>query len=120
VRLATLPRHEQLAQSMADLEIRQSDKMATTETSIAKNLTGTNAAAASALLKASSRKTPIGGKWVAAKSGKTFETINPATEDVLDLVAEGDKADVDEAVKAARQAYETGKMILTTPAGIPA
>jgi acyl-CoA reductase-like NAD-dependent aldehyde dehydrogenase len=51
----------------------------------------------------------IGGKWVAAKSGKTFETINPSNEEVLALAAEGDKADVDEAVKAARKAYEDGK-----------
>ena len=65
--------------------------------------------AASAFLKASPEKLLIGGKWVAAKSGKTFETVNPATEEVLALVAEGDKADVDEAVKAARKAYEEGK-----------
>src|SRR6202453_5325998 len=51
----------------------------------------------------------IGGKWVSAKSGKTFETINPANEEVLALAAEGDKADVDEAVKVARKAYEDGK-----------
>ena len=51
----------------------------------------------------------IGGKWVPSKSGKTFETINPANEEVLALAAEGDKADVDEAVKAARKAYEEGK-----------
>jgi phenylacetaldehyde dehydrogenase len=51
----------------------------------------------------------IGGKWVAAKSGKTFETINPANEEVLGIVAEGDKADIDEAVKAARSAFESGK-----------
>ena len=55
------------------------------------------------------KKLLIDGKWVAAKSGKTFETINPANEEVLGLVAEGDKADVDEAVKAARKAFETGK-----------
>jgi acyl-CoA reductase-like NAD-dependent aldehyde dehydrogenase len=51
----------------------------------------------------------IGGKWIPSKSGKTFETINPANEEVLALVAEGDKADVDEAVKAARKAFEEGK-----------
>lgn len=51
----------------------------------------------------------IGGKWMPAKSGKTFETINPANEEVLALVAEGDKADVDEAVKAARKAFEASK-----------
>jgi acyl-CoA reductase-like NAD-dependent aldehyde dehydrogenase len=51
----------------------------------------------------------VGGKWVPSKSGKTFETINPANEEVLALAAEGDKADVDEAVKVARKAYEEGK-----------
>jgi delta 1-pyrroline-5-carboxylate dehydrogenase len=51
----------------------------------------------------------INGKWVPAKSGKTFATINPANEEVLALIAEGDKADVDEAVKAARNAFDSGK-----------
>ncbi len=60
-------------------------------------------------IKDSPKKLLIGGKWVAAKSGKTFETINPATEAVLCQIAEGDKADIDEAVKAARKAYESGK-----------
>ncbi|GJQ27538.1 MAG: aldehyde dehydrogenase [Phycisphaerae bacterium] len=50
----------------------------------------------------------IDGQWVPAASGKTFETINPATGDVLAQVAEGDKADVDKAVKAARRAFEEG------------
>jgi acyl-CoA reductase-like NAD-dependent aldehyde dehydrogenase len=60
-------------------------------------------------IKDSPKKLLIGGKWVPAKSGKTFETINPATEAVLCQIAEGDKADVDEAVKAARAAFEAGK-----------
>jgi len=55
-------------------------------------------AGAREFLKGSPKKLLIGGKWVAAKSGKTFETINPANEEVLALAAEGDKADVDEAV----------------------
>ena len=50
----------------------------------------------------------IGGKWVPAESGKTFDTINPATEEVIAKVAEGDAADVDLAVKAARKAFENG------------
>src|SRR5215469_3271542 len=50
----------------------------------------------------------IGGKWVPAKSGKTFETVNPANEEVLGLAAEGDAADVNDAVKAARNAFESG------------
>ena len=60
-------------------------------------------------IKDSPKKLLIGGKWVPAKSGKTFETINPATEAVLCQIAEGDKADIDEAVKAARAAFEAGK-----------
>jgi aldehyde dehydrogenase (NAD+) len=50
----------------------------------------------------------IDGKWVDAQSGKTFETLNPSTGEVIAKVAEGDKADVDKAVKAARKAFETG------------
>ncbi|MGH6942521.1 aldehyde dehydrogenase [Hypericibacter sp.] len=50
----------------------------------------------------------IDGKYVDAKSGKTFETHNPATGKLLAKVAEGDKADVDLAVAAARRAFESG------------
>jgi aldehyde dehydrogenase (NAD+) len=50
----------------------------------------------------------IGGQWLPAKSGKTFETVNPATEEVIAQVAEGDAADVDAAVQAARDALENG------------
>ncbi len=50
----------------------------------------------------------IGGKWQPAKSGKTFDTINPATEEVIAKVAEGGKEDIDAAVKAARQALDKG------------
>ncbi len=49
----------------------------------------------------------INGKWVDAASGKTFPTYNPATGDTLSRVAEGDKEDIDRAVKAARAAFET-------------
>src|SRR6267378_146779 len=54
------------------------------------------------------RKMLIDGKWVTSISGKTFPTYNPATGEVLAQVAEGDKQDVDAAVKAARKAFETG------------
>src|SRR5262249_51625605 len=50
----------------------------------------------------------IDGKWVSAVSGKIFATYNPATGEVLAQIAEGDRADVDLAVKAARKAFETG------------
>jgi len=55
-----------------------------------------------------SRKMLIAGKWVEAASGKTFPSYNPATGEVLAQVAEGDREDVDCAVKAARAAFETG------------
>jgi acyl-CoA reductase-like NAD-dependent aldehyde dehydrogenase len=57
----------------------------------------------------------INNEWVPAKSGKTFETINPSTEQVLGLAAEADKADIDEAVKAARAAFTSGPWSKTSP-----
>jgi aldehyde dehydrogenase (NAD+) len=50
----------------------------------------------------------IGGQWQPAVSGKTFTTYNPATEEAIAEVAEGDEADVQLAVEAARKALETG------------
>jgi aldehyde dehydrogenase (NAD+) len=49
----------------------------------------------------------IDNKWVSSVSGKTFETINPATGELLASVAEADSADVDLAVKAARKAFHS-------------
>ncbi|KAM8871084.1 aldehyde dehydrogenase, mitochondrial-like [Spinachia spinachia] len=50
----------------------------------------------------------INNQWQDATSGKTFPTINPATGEVICQVAEADKADVDKAVKAARDAFRLG------------
>lgn len=50
----------------------------------------------------------IDGKWVPARSGKVFDTYDPGTGRVIARVAEGDAADIDLAVKAARQAFESG------------
>ena len=47
----------------------------------------------------------IDGEWVEAASGETFETINPATEEVLAEVAHGQAEDIDRAVAAARRAF---------------
>src|SRR6266699_1308568 len=47
----------------------------------------------------------IGGEFVAPRSKKYFETINPATEEVLAEVAEAGVDDVDAAVDAAEEAY---------------
>lgn len=48
----------------------------------------------------------INGKWEKPNSGKYFDSINPATEEKLASVAHADESDVDQAVKAARHAYE--------------
>ena len=61
------------------------------------------------------RKMLINGKWVEAASGKTFPTYNPATGEVLAMVAEGDREDIDRAVKAARAAFETGPWSRISP-----
>ncbi|MCL4869478.1 MAG: aldehyde dehydrogenase family protein [Anaerolineae bacterium] len=47
----------------------------------------------------------INGEWVPSRSGQWFETVNPATEEVLAQIARGNKDDVHEAVAAARQAF---------------
>ncbi len=57
----------------------------------------------------------INGQWVAAASGKTFPTYNPSTGEVLSQIAEGDREDIDRAVKAARAAFETGPWSKITP-----
>jgi phenylacetaldehyde dehydrogenase len=61
------------------------------------------------------RKMLINGKWVNAASGKTFPTYNPATGEVLAQVAEGDRADIDAAVQAARRAFDSGPWSHMTP-----
>ncbi len=48
----------------------------------------------------------INGEWQKPSGGKYFDTINPANEEKLSEVAEANTADVDKAVKAARNAYE--------------
>lgn len=50
----------------------------------------------------------IGGEWVEAASGKTFDVIDPTDGRVLASVPEGDAPDVDRAVKAARSALRDG------------
>lgn len=50
----------------------------------------------------------IGGQWVDPSTGRSFKTINPATEETIADIAEGDASDVDRAVAAARQAFEGG------------
>ena len=61
------------------------------------------------------RKMLINGKWVEAASGKTFPTLNPATGDELAHIPDGQKEDIDRAVKAARVAFEKGPWRKITP-----
>lgn len=58
----------------------------------------------------------IAGEAVAAQSGATFAAINPATGATLANVAACDAADVDAAVRAARQAFEAGVWSRCAPA----
>jgi aldehyde dehydrogenase (NAD+) len=48
----------------------------------------------------------VGGQWRAPRSGKYFDAVSPSTEAKLAEVAEGDERDVDDAVQAARHAYD--------------
>ncbi|HZT04510.1 MAG TPA: aldehyde dehydrogenase family protein [Steroidobacteraceae bacterium] len=57
-------------------------------------------------LAAAPQRLVIGGKRTDSSSGETFETVNPATGEVLTRVARGNAADVDLAVAAARRAFE--------------
>src|SRR5512142_1594684 len=57
---------------------------------------------------AAPRKMLINGRWTEAKSGKTFPTYDPATGEVLAQIAEGEASDINEAVKAARNAFDRG------------
>ena len=56
----------------------------------------------------------ISGEWIPARSGQTFEAIDPSTEEVLAGVARGDARDVDDAVRAAWEAF--GQWRRVTPA----
>jgi betaine-aldehyde dehydrogenase len=50
----------------------------------------------------------IDGEWVDARSGRTFEVMNPATGDPMATAPDGAAEDVDRAVKAARRAFDEG------------
>jgi phenylacetaldehyde dehydrogenase len=58
----------------------------------------------------------IGGKWRPAASGKGLDVFDPATGEIFAQAAAGGAADIDAAVKAARQALEQGPWRTTSPA----
>jgi len=57
----------------------------------------------------------IDGEWVEAASGNVFPVYNPATGEILAQVAEGEKEDIDRAVRAARRAFDSGPWRTMTP-----
>ena len=58
----------------------------------------------------------INGKFVDAADGKTFDSVNPATETIITPIAEGNSEDIDRAVKAARRSFESGVWSRQSPA----
>src|SRR5207248_2139537 len=59
-----------------------------------------------AFLKGQPKKLLIGGRWADAADGKTFETVDPATGEILARVAEAGAEDIDRAVAAARKSFD--------------
>ena len=53
-------------------------------------------------------KNYIGGEWVDAASGETFDIVNPATEEVFATVPSGGREDAQRAIAAAREAFDSG------------
>ena len=56
----------------------------------------------------------VNGQWAASASGETFPVHDPSTEEVIARVSAADRADVDVAVKAAREAFDSGPWSKTT------
>ncbi|MBX9451599.1 MAG: aldehyde dehydrogenase family protein [Mesorhizobium sp.] len=57
----------------------------------------------------------IDGKWISSLSGAVFDTYDPGTGGVIAQVSEGDGADIDLAVRAARRAFEAGPWSRMSP-----
>src|ERR1700761_1341983 len=90
--------------------------MPLTETAPAASVRRPELSSAAAAFLAKKHQMFIDGKWVDARSGKTFAVEDPATQEVIAHVPAGDKADIDLAVAAARRAFETGPWASISPA----
>jgi phenylacetaldehyde dehydrogenase len=64
---------------------------------------------------AQQRRMLINGDWVDSASGETLDVYNPASGDVIAHVPAGNQEDIDRAVKAARQSFETRRWTGMTP-----
>src|SRR5579871_6365327 len=63
-------------------------------------------------MSAKTYKNLIGGEWVGSNSGQTYENLNPAdTRDILGVFQRSDKRDVDDAVAAAKKAFERWRLV---------
>lgn len=63
-------------------------------------------------MSAKTYKNFIGGEWVGSRSGQSFENLNPAdTRDVIGIFQRSDKRDVDDAVSAAKLAFERWRLM---------
>jgi phenylacetaldehyde dehydrogenase len=72
--------------------------------------------AALRFLQGRAKKMLIGADWVDAATGRTIDAVNPATGEVLATIPAGGVADVDRAVRAAREAFDAGAWRKMTPA----
>src|SRR5437588_3466469 len=53
----------------------------------------------------------IGGKWLPAGSGKTFDSLNPATGELVGQCTDSRREDLNAAVKAAKNAFEPWRLM---------
>lgn len=56
-------------------------------------------------------KNYIGGAWIDAQSGKTFDSVNPATEEIVAKSVYSDQSDIAAAVAAAKVAYDKWRLV---------
>src|SRR2546430_297403 len=56
----------------------------------------------------------VSGQWVSSASGETFPVYDPSTEEVIAQVPSSNAADIDNAAKAARAAFDSGPWATTT------
>ena len=63
------------------------------------------------LLGAKTFKNYIGGEWVEAESGETFESTSPANGDTIGVFPKSGAADVERAVAVAKEAYEDWRLV---------
>ena len=64
-----------------------------------------------ALIGTKTFKNYIGGEWVEAASGETFESVNPANGETIGVFPRSGAEDVDRGVEAAMAAFEEWRLV---------